>query len=210
MITTYRSRLGAGAWRRCYAVVLGVALSLFGGCSTDKPAFQNTELTGAKYASNFALKDPSGQTRSLSEFKGKVVTVFFGFTQCPDVCPTTLSEMKAVRERLGVAGTDVQVIFISVDPERDTPVVLKAYVAAFDPSFIGLAGSLADTAVVAREFKVFYEKRPSKSDPAAYTMDHTAGTYVFDRQGRIRLFVRHGLGLDPIVSDLKRLLAEKS
>ena len=189
--------------------MLVFASTLAAGCSGDKASFQNTDITGAKYASGFTLNDPNGKPRSLSEFKGKVATVFFGFTQCPDVCPTTMAEMKAVREKLGAAGADVQVIFISVDPERDTPTLLKEYVTAFDPSFLALSGTLAETAVVAKEFKVFYEKRPSKSDPRAYTVDHTAGTYVFDRQGRIRLFVRHGQGLEPIVSDLKRLLAER-
>lgn len=187
-----------------------LAMSVAGCSGGDKPAFKNTDITGAKYASGFSLRDPSGKTRTLAEFKGKVTTVFFGFTQCPDVCPTTLAEMKTVKSALGPQGADLQVVFVTVDPERDVPAVLAEYVGAFDPAFVGLTGSPEEIAAVAREFKVFYEKRPGRTNPAAYTIDHTAGTYVFDRQGRIRLFVRHNQGVDPIVADLKLLLAERA
>lgn len=187
--------------------MLAAAVFALAGCS-DKPGFVNTDITGASYAKGFTLTDPEGKSRSLADFRGKVVTVFFGFTQCPDVCPTTLAEMKAVLDALGPARKDVQVIFVSVDPERDTPALLKEYVGAFDPGFLGLTGTPEQVAAVAKEFKVFYEKVPGKTDPSKYTVNHTAGTYVFDKQGRIRLFVSHGRGPENLVGDLKRLLAE--
>jgi protein SCO1/2 len=132
--------------------------------------------------------------------------VFFGYTQCPDVCPTTMAEMAAVMKELGPLADKVQVLFITIDPERDTQDLLSKYVPAFDPRFLGLRGDLAQTQKVAQDFKVFYQKVPGK-DPGSYTMDHTAGSFVFDPQGRIRLFVRHGQGPAPIVHDLKLLLS---
>jgi protein SCO1 len=186
-----------------------VALALAACSGGGKPAFKNTDITGATYARGFELVDPDGAKRTLAEFKGRVTTVFFGFTHCPDVCPTTLAEMKAVIAALGPAGKDVQVLFVTVDPERDTAELLKNYVTAFDPSFIGLRGSPEQIAAVAKEFKVFYQKSPSKTNPGQYTVDHTAGTYVFDRQGRIRLFVRHAQGVETLASDLKILLTER-
>jgi protein SCO1/2 len=134
-----------------------------------------------------------------------VVVVFFGFTQCPDVCPTTLSDLAEVKKRLGPDGERLQAIFITVDPERDTPALLSQYVPGFDPSFIGLYGTPEQTAATAREFKVFYQKVPGKT-PTSYTIDHTAGTYVFDKEGRVRLFIRHGAPIDDIVADLRQLL----
>ena len=174
------------------------------GCG-EKPAFLNTDLTGLDYARDFALTDHNGKPRTLADFKGRAVLVFFGYTQCPDVCPTTMAEMAAVMQQLGKQSDDLQVVFITLDPERDTPQLLSKYVPAFDPRFLGLYGDAAATAKVAKEFKVFYQKVPGK-DPDNYTIDHTAGSYVFDRQGRIRLFVRHGQGPAPIVHDVKLLL----
>ena len=174
--------------------------------SLAKASFKNTDVTGLDYAKDFALPDFNGKMRSLSDFKGKAVVVFFGYTQCPDVCPTTMAEMAAVMQQLGPLADKVQVLFITLDPERDTPELLAKYVPAFDSRFLGLVGDKEATDKVAKEFKVFYQKVPGK-EPGSYTMDHTAGSYVFDPQGRIRLFVRHGQGAEPIVHDLKLLLS---
>lgn len=190
--------------RAALAAALSV-LVLLGGCQPQGPAFNNVDITGAQYAREFALTDHTGARRTLADYKGKVVVVFFGFTQCPDVCPTTLSDLVQVKQKLGAAGNDVQVLFITVDPERDTPQVLAQYVPGFDPSFVGLYGSTQDIERTAKEFKVFYQKVPGKT-ATSYTMDHTAGSYVFDRDGRLRLFLKHAQGVDAIVSDLKRLL----
>jgi protein SCO1/2 len=176
--------------------------------SSADSSFQNTDVTGLGYAREFALTDHNGKPRTLADFKGKAVIVFFGFTHCPDVCPTTLAEMANVVQQLGPQGDKVQVLFITVDPERDTPALLAKYVPAFHPSFIGLTGDKAAIEKVAKEFRVFYQKVPGK-EPGSYTVDHTAGSYVFDPQGRIRLFIRHGQGTEPIVHDLKLLLAGK-
>ncbi len=178
--------------------------SVSGGVPKPKLAFKSVDITGAEYASKLSLPDVDGQLRNLTQFKGKVVFVFFGYTQCPDVCPTTMAELAEVRRRLGKAGNRVQGVFVSIDPERDTPDLLKAYLHAMDPTFIGLRGSLAQTAEVAREFKVFYQKVPTKN--GGYTMDHTAGGFVFDPEGRVRLFARYGQGADALTSDIKQLL----
>jgi len=181
---------------------------LAAGCDKlgDKPpAFHNTDVTGVDYAKGFALTDHTGKPRTLADYKGKVVVIFFGYTQCPDVCPTTMSEMATVMKELGPSSDDVQVLFITVDPERDTQELLSHYVPAFDKRFVGLVGDAAATAQVAKEFKVFYAKVPG-SDPASYTVDHTAGSFVFDKQGHLRLFVRHGQGPALIAHDLRQLL----
>lgn len=185
------------------------ALTLLAGCDqAQRPAFQGIDITGADYAQRLDLADPSGQRRSLEEFRGRVVVVFFGFAQCPDVCPTTMLELADVKAQLGADGERVQGIFVTVDPERDTPEVLQAYVTQFDPSFVALRGTLEETAAAAKHFKVFYRKVPSRAGDGSYTMDHTAGSYVFDAQGRIRLFTRHGSGPQALLHDLKLLLAE--
>ena len=172
----------------------------------QKESFQNTDVTGLDYAKGFALTDHTGKPRTLADFKGKAVVVFFGYTQCPDVCPTTMAEMATVMQKLGPLGDQVQVLFITLDPERDTQELLANYVPAFDKRFIGLRGTPEQTAKTAKEFKVFYSKVPG-TDPGSYTIDHTAGSYVFDRDGRLRLFIRHGQGPDPIVHDLRQLLS---
>ncbi len=198
------ARRVAGAAKRA---VLLVCLAALAACDSGKPQFKNTDVTGADYAKDFALTDHTGKPRNLADFKGQVVTVFFGFTQCPDVCPTTLTEMKSVLDKLGPDDAKrVQVLFITVDPERDTQALLAQYVPAFHPSFIGLYGDLEATQFVAKNFKVFYQKVPGKK-PGSYSMDHSAGSYAFDPQGRLRLFVRHGQQLDWLVSDIKLLLA---
>ncbi|WP_442783415.1 SCO family protein [Collimonas fungivorans] len=173
--------------------------------SPANSAFTNTDVTGLGYARDFALTDHTGKPRTLADYKGKAVVVFFGYTQCPDVCPTTMVEMANVMKELGPQASKVQVLFVTVDPERDTQELLSKYVPAFDPSFVGLYGDQAATDKVAKEFRVFYQKVPGKT-PGSYTMDHTAGSYVFDPEGHIRLFVRHGQGPDPIAHDLKLLL----
>ena len=177
------------------------------GCSEKAaaPAFKNTDLTGLGYAQEFALTDHNGKARTLADFKGKLVVMFFGYTQCPDVCPTTMVEMANVMKELGPDADQVQVLFVTVDPERDTQALLAQYVPAFDPRFLGLYGDAQATAKVAKEFKLFYAKVEGKT-AGSYTMDHTAGSYVFDRNGKIRLFVRHGAGPAPITHDLKLLL----
>jgi protein SCO1 len=174
------------------------------GCSGSGASFKNTDITGADYGKDFVLTDHTGKTRTLADFRGKIVIVFFGYIHCPDVCPTTLADLKVAREQLGEDGGRVQVVFVSVDPERDKRELLASYVPAFDPSFIGLYGDVAATARVAKEFKVFYQKVPGKT-PDSYTVDHTAGSYVFDPQGRLRLFVRPG-NVPNLVADLKTLL----
>jgi protein SCO1/2 len=186
-------------------LVLGCLLL---GCDkfNHAPQFQNTDLTGLDYAKDFALTDHNGKPRTLADFKGKVVVMFFGYTQCPDVCPTTMVEMANVIKELGPAGKDVQVLFVTIDPERDTQQLLAQYVPAFNPTFLGLYGDAAATARTAREFKVFYAKVPGAT-PSTYSMDHTAGSYVFDRNGKLRLFLRHGKGPATIVPDLRQLLS---
>jgi len=169
-------------------------------------AFKNTDITGLDHAKDFTLTDHHGKLRTLSDFKGKAVVVFFGYTHCPDVCPTTMAEMATVMRQLGPLADRVQVLFVSVDPERDTPELLSKYVPSFDPRFLGLVGDQAATEKIAKEFRTFYQKVPGK-EPGSYAVDHTAGSYVFDPQGRLRLFVRHGQGAEPITHDLRRLLS---
>jgi protein SCO1/2 len=176
---------------------------------TPKVPFANTDITGLDYAKGFALTDHNGQPCTLADFKGKVVVVFFGYTHCPDVCPTTLSELASIKKALGSEAERLQVIFITLDPQRDTPELMAGFVPAFDSSFLGLWGEQAVIDKVAKDFKIFAQKVPSK-DGKSYTIDHTAGSYVFDDQGHIRLFVRHGQGGDGLQKDLRRLLAGSS
>jgi protein SCO1/2 len=187
------------------AVALALALAGCDQVGNQALSFKNTDLTGLEYAQDFALTDHTGKPRTLADFKGKVVVMFFGFTQCPDVCPTTMAEMATVMQQLGPQADQVQVLFVTLDPERDTPALLSQYVPAFDKRFLGLYGDAAATAKVAKEFKVFYAKVPGK-EPGSYTMDHTAASYVFDRNGKVRLFVRYGQGAEPLVHDIKQLL----
>ncbi len=191
--------------QRLLAVSLLSLGALLAGCQPSKPTFNSIDITGANYARDFVLTDAGGKKRALGEFRGKVVAVFFGFAQCPDVCPTTLSDFAQIKEKLGADGERLQVIFITVDPQRDTPAVLGSYVSSFDPSFIGLTGTAEEISATAREFKVFYQKVAGKTD-MSYTIDHTAGSYVFDKDGRIRLFVKHAAGVDAIAADVKQLL----
>jgi protein SCO1/2 len=174
------------------------------GCGGSGPSFKSTDITGADYGKDFALTDHTGKARTLGDFRGKVVVMFFGYTRCPDVCPITLAELKAVKEQLGEEGKRLQVVFVTVDPERDTQKLLAEYVPAFDPSFLGLYGDPAAIAKVAKDFRVFYQKSPGKT-PESYTVDHTAGSYIFDPQGRLRLFARHG-NAGNLLADIRTLL----
>lgn len=191
---------------RGYAVCLLVFV--LAGCGMPQPAFKNTDVTGSDCCGDFRLTDHKGSTRTLADFRGKAVVVFFGYTQCPDVCPTTLGELKSALGELGADARRVQVLFVTLDPERDTPELLANYVSAFDPSFLGLYGDPQSTARTAKTFRVFYQKRPGPT-ASTYTLDHTAGSYVFDTKGRVRLFVRYGGdGGANLVSDLRALLNE--
>ena len=193
------------------ALVMLAALVAVTGCDKLLPgptaSFKAVDVTGADYGRELALPDASGKPRTLADFKGKVSVVFFGYTHCPDVCPTTLAELAEVKRMLGSQGDRVEAIFVTVDPERDTPEILTAYMNNFGPGFVALRGTPAQTAAAAREFKVFYAKVPGKTDDS-YTVDHTAGSYVIDTQGRLRLFARYGMPADALASDLKQLLAE--
>jgi protein SCO1/2 len=172
-----------------------------------RPAFKGIDITGADYARGFELPDADGKTRTLADFKGQVVLVFFGFTHCPDVCPATMAELADVKRQLGPQGDKLRGVFITVDPERDTPAVLKAYVQAFDPGFVALRGNAEQTQAAAKTFKVYYKQNPGDS-PGNYTVDHTAGSFIFDPQGRVRLFTRYGSGAEALLHDIKLLLAE--
>lgn len=181
------------------------AAGIFSACSPKGPKFQGVDLTGAEYGRDLPLTDQFGKERSIKDFAGKVVVVFFGFTQCPDVCPTAMAELAEVRRTLGKDGERVQGLFITVDPERDTPEVLKAYMTNFDPSFLALRGTPEQLATVAKDFKVYYKKVEGKT-PTSYSMDHSAGSFVYDTQGRIRLYTRYGSGAQALADDIRLLL----
>ena len=187
--------------RRCVALLL---IAVLAACGAGGPAFQASDISGSSFGRDFELKDPQGRTRTLADFRGKAVVLFFGYTQCPDVCPTTLAALAEAMKRLGADADRVQVLFVTVDPERDTPALLAQYVPAFDPRFIGLYGDADATARTAKEFNLLYQKVAGPT--GNYTMDHSAGTYVFDPQGRLRLYVSNGQGPDVFVHDLRELL----
>jgi protein SCO1 len=190
-----------------WTVAIFSCFLLLTACSEQKQQFKAVDITGADYSQNFSLPDQFGQTRTMADFKGKVVVVFFGFAQCPDVCPTTMAELAEVKKSLGKDGDKLQGIFITVDPERDTPEVLKAYMQNFDPSFLALRGSLEQTAATAKHFKTYYKKVDGKTG-TSYTMDHSAGSYVLDTQGRVRLYTRYGSGAAALAEDIKILLKQ--
>jgi protein SCO1/2 len=191
--------------RLAAAMVLVVAV--LAGChqAPPAPAFETTDITGADFAHDFRLTDHNGHVRSLADFRGKAVALFFGYTHCPDVCPTTLADFAAALQQLGREATRVQVIFVTLDPQRDTPAVLKQFVPAFNPTFLGMSTDPESLKRLAKEFKVVYQKTSVKG-PSDYLMDHSAGTYVYDPQGRLRLFVPYGSGPDVIAHDLRLLL----
>jgi len=184
----------------------GLAASLMTACAPAKTEFKSVDITGAEYARDFKLPDQNGQVRTLADFKGKAVVVFFGYTQCPDVCPTTMSEMAEVKRQLGADGERLQAIFVTVDPARDTAELLKAYMGNFDPTFIALRPETPEQlAALAKDFKIYYKKVEGKTE-SSYTMDHSAGSYIYDPQGRLRLFARYGSGPQALLSDLQALL----
>lgn len=182
----------------------GALASLLAACQPGTPAFNGIDMAGADHGRDFRLQDPDGRTRTLADFQGQAVLLFFGFTQCPDVCPTALARAAQAKALLGAQGGRLQVIFVTVDPERDTPQVLKAYTAAFDARFLGLYGSLDETAELARNFKAHYKKVPTGT---SYTMDHTALSYVYDPAGKLRLVLKHDQTAEQVAQDLRRLLA---
>jgi protein SCO1/2 len=196
-------------WTRA-ALALGLAGAVWGlsGCGEDKPSFRAVDITGADYAQGWELSDQDGQVRTLKDFAGKAVVVFFGFTQCPDVCPTALQEMAQAKQLLGADGAKLQGVFITVDPERDTPELLKAYMANFGSDFVALRPTLEQLPKVTKDFKIYYKKVEGKT-PTSYTMDHSAGSFTFDPQGRIRLYNRHASGAEALAADVKILLGGK-
>ena len=194
--------------------VLGAATLATGlaGCERSRPVaapaapFRGTDITGADYARTLSLPDVDGKPRTLADFKGKFVVVFFGYTQCPDVCPTTMVELAQAKKALGAEGARLQGIFITIDPERDTPEILKSYITSFDPSFVALRGTLAQTEAAAKSFKVSFAKVAGKV-AGSYTMDHTAGAFILDANGNPRLFERYGGGSDALLNDIRTLMA---
>jgi protein SCO1/2 len=210
--------------RTLSAILIALSLTLAGCNDKDKAvappsptalptppaaAFTNTDVTGLDYAKDFSLKDFNGKLRTMADFKGKAVIMFFGYTQCPDVCPTTMTDLAAVMKQLGPQADKVQVLFVTVDPERDTPEILSKYVPAFDPRFLGLRGDAAETTKIAKDYKVYYQKQPGK-EPGSYSMDHSAGLYIYDTQGRIRLFARDAQDSAAMAHDLKILLSQQT
>ena len=183
------------------------AAAVLTACSPDGPAFRGVNLTGADYARDFSLTDHNGQLRSLKDLRGKVVVVFFGFTQCPDVCPTSMQELAEVKAALGADGERLQGIFISVDPERDTLEMLKAYMENFDPSFLALRPTPEQLPALAKDFKIHY-KKVDGTTPTSYTLDHSAGSYLYDPQGRLRVYHRYGSGAEALTEDVRLLLRE--
>jgi protein SCO1/2 len=189
----------------CSALLAG---GLLAACSPDKPSFKGVDITGADYAQGFSLPDQNGQLRTLKDFAGKVVVVFFGYTQCPDVCPTSMQELVEVKKLLGKDGDRLQAVFITLDPERDTPELLKAYMANFDPDFVALHPAPEQLVAVAKDFKIYYKKVEGKT-ATSYTLDHSAGSYTFDGSGRIRLYNRYGSGAAAMASDMALLIKSK-
>jgi protein SCO1 len=188
--------------------LLAGAIGLMSACSESKPQFAAIDITGADYAKDFALTDHNGQPRSIKDFAGKVVVLFFGYTQCPDVCPTSMTELAEVKKLLGADGDKLQGLFVTIDPARDTPDVLKAYMANFDPGFLALIPTPEQLAAVAKDYKVYYKKVEGKT-PTSYSMDHSAGSYIYDTQGRLRLYTRYGSGAQAMAADIKLLLQQK-
>ncbi len=189
------------------ALLLSLGVAQLSGCDRGAPApkFRLTDITGADFRGELSLTDHNGKPRTLADFRGKVVTVFFGFTHCPDACPTTMVEMAGVMKQLGPDADKLQVLFVTVDPERDTQKVLSQYVPSFHPSFLGLYGDADATARAAKAFKIYYQKRPVEG--SGYSVDHSAGTFVLDPEGRVRLFAQYGLGAAAFLHDIRLLIA---
>lgn len=199
------SKSWASALMKVAFAACAMSAAFLSGCSEQKPAFASVDVTGADYAKNFELADHNGQVRRLTDFAGKVTVIFFGYTQCPDVCPTSMAELAEVKTLLGKDGELVQGLFVTVDPERDTPELLKAYMSNFDPSFLALRTSSEQLALLAKDYKVYYKKVPG-STATSYTLDHSAGSYVYDPKGQLRLFTRYGSGAKVLAADIALLL----
>jgi protein SCO1/2 len=189
--------------------VAAAALLMLAGCTPDGPKFQSSDISGSAFGRDFALTDHNGKARTLADYRGKAVVMFFGYTQCPDFCPTTMSELAEAMKTLGPDADRVQVLFVTVDPERDTKEILAQYVPAFDPRFVGLYGDAAATERTAKEFKVIYQKQPG-AVPGTYSVDHSAGAYIFDPKGRLRLYVSYGQSHEVFAHDLRELLRTSS
>ncbi len=194
------------------AMAVGLLLLVAGhlsGCSETKTQFHAMDVTGAPWGQSFSLPDLQGKTVTQADFPNKVTAVFFGFLYCPDACPTHLTKMGEVKKLLGKQAENLQLEFITVDPERDQPEQLANYLKSFDPTIVGLRGTVEQTQAITKDFRVFYKKvetKASAKDPMAYTIDHTTFTYVFDGKGKLRLVIPHDLSTEKIASDLKHLL----
>ncbi|MDO8248138.1 MAG: SCO family protein [Rhodoferax sp.] len=186
---------------------MAVATAIISACSESKPKFSAIDITGADYARDFALTDHNGQPKSIKDFAGKIVVIFFGYTQCPDVCPTSMAELVEVKKLLGKDGERLQGLFVTLDPERDTPAMLKEYMGNFDPTFLALYTTPEKLNALAKDYKVYFKKVDGKT-PTSYTMDHSAGSYVYDTQGKLRLYTRYGSGAPALAADIKLLLAQ--
>ena len=190
-----------------------LAMALLSGCADKKASFHSMDVTGADWGQAYSLPDLDGKRREPKDFEGKVTAVFFGFLYCPDACPNHLTKMRTLKDRLGKDADKLQVVFITVDPERDQPEALKTFLASFDPSFIGLRGSREETDKTAKDFRVYFKKVPglkAKEDPMSYTIDHTTFSYLFDPSGSLRLVVPHDLGLDQLLADVQSLLGSQA
>ena len=192
--------------RLAACMLLAGTAGLMGACSDSKVSFASVDITGADYAKGFEIEDHNGKVRHLTDFAGKVVLMFFGYTQCPDVCPTTMSEMIEIKKALGKDGERLQVLFVTVDPERDTPELLKAYMENFDPTFLALRATPEKLVALTKDYKIYY-KKVDGSTPTSYTMDHSAGSYIYDPQGKLRLFTRYGSPKEALTKDIQTLLS---
>ena len=192
------------SWLFGMAIIAGLA-----GCGlqSSEKKFISADISGVDFGRNWMLTDHNGKNRTLDDFKGKAVVLFFGYTHCPDVCPTTLSDMAQALNKMGKEADKVQVLFVTVDPARDTQALLAKYVPAFNPGFLGLYGDEAATAQIAKEFHAYYQKQQGKNEQS-YNVDHTSGSFVFDPSGKLRIFIKYGLKAESIAHDLRALLAE--
>ena len=204
-----KNKLAVSVRRMGAVAVVAVGALLLSACADDGPPFVGIDVTGANYANAFTLTDHNGVERSLGDFAGKVVVIFFGYTQCPDVCPSSMTEMAEAKRLLGADGDRFQGLFLSVDPERDTPEIMRAYVSHFDDSFLALYKQPGALQQLAKDFKIYFKKVPGPT-PTSYTMDHSAGSYVYYTKGQLRLYNRYNTGAAGLASDVKRLLAEAS
>lgn len=189
--------------RLCLCFIVLLATFAIAGCAPEP--FVGSDVSGAAYGRNFRLQDHTGRERTMADFRGKAVVLFFGYTQCPDVCPSTLAEAKQTMDLLGAAADRVQVLFVTVDPERDTTALLANYVPAFHPTFVGLRGDAQQTSAVTASFRILYRQQPG-STPETYTIDHSAGLFMFDPAGQLRLYHGHGTVAKSLAHDLKLLV----